>query len=53
LRSNYSADNTAEDGSTRPITVVVVVVVMMVMVVILGKLHAGRRLLCTSRIISF
>jgi hypothetical protein len=50
LRANDTADNTAEDGSTRVIAVVMMMVVVMV---ILGKLHANRPLLRASRIIGF
>jgi hypothetical protein len=47
LRGNDTADNTAEDGSARGITVVM----MMVVVMILGELYACRRLLRANRII--
>lgn len=50
LRSNDTANNTAEDGSTRVITVVMVVMMMMM---ILGEAHARRLLLRASRIIGF
>ena len=50
LCGDYTADNTAEDGSTCRITIVVV---MVVMVVILGELHFCRLLLRANRIVGF